>query len=56
MRPDYYCFLVNIVDRCIRRLIIEVVGLILIHSKEGIFGDCTLTSGLEIITLDGPPR
>jgi hypothetical protein len=47
MRPDYYFFLVNIVDKCILRLIIEVI-----HSKEGFFGDGTLTSGSKITTLE----
>jgi hypothetical protein len=52
MGPDCFWFLANIVDKCILRLIIEVVGLILIHSKEGFFGDGTLTSGSKITTLE----
>lgn len=52
MGPDCFWFLANIVDKCILRLIIEVVGLILIHSKEVFFGDGTLTSGSKITTLE----
>jgi hypothetical protein len=52
MGPHCYWFLANIVDKCILRLIVEVVGLILIHSKEGVFGDGTLASESEITTLE----